>query len=82
MKVQPLGRRVHVEKDEIPPTSSIISIPDEDKSMTGRVLAVGPRIISLKVGDRILFPENAGITSKVDGVEVFTLGEDEIFATI
>ena len=82
MEIKPLGRRVHVEKDETPPATTIISIPDEDKSMTGIVLAAGPRVISLKVGDRILFPENAGITSKVDGQEVFTLGEDEIFATI
>jgi len=82
MKIRPLGRRVWVEKDEAPKESQIIFTGDTDKSMTGTVLAVGPEVESLKVGDRILFPENAGITSKVDGVKVFTLGEGEIFATI
>lgn len=82
MELKPLGKRVWVEKDEMPKASTIIATLDVDKSMTGTVLAVGPECESLKVGDRILFPENAGITSKVDGEEVFTLGEGEIFATI
>lgn len=82
MNIKPLGKRCWVEKDEVPQASTIISIPDQNKSMTGKVLAVGPECTSLKEGDRILFPENAGIVSKVDGVEVFTLGEGEIFATI
>lgn len=82
MELKPLGKRCWVEKDEVPQASSIISIPDENKSMTGVVLAAGPECDTLKEGDRILFPENAGITSKVDGTEVFTLGEGEIFATI
>ena len=82
MKLKPLGRRIWVEKEEAPQESQTIYTGEPDKSMTGIVLAAGPRVISLKVGDRILFPEGAGITSKIDGVEVFTLGEDEIFATI
>lgn len=82
MKIKPLGRRVWVEKEEAPKASSVIFTADDDKSMTGKVLAIGPECNSLAVGDRILFPDGAGFTTSVDGVEVFTMGEDEIFATI
>lgn len=81
MKIQPLGRWVWVDLDPPPRASKTVFTGETDQSMTGTVLAAGPDCTSLKVDDRVLFPQGAGVTSKIDGVKILTVGEDEIFAT-
>lgn len=83
MDIKPLGKLVHVERDEPTQESELIVIPSSNvKSCTGTVLAVGADCECLKVGDKVMFPETAGLTRKVDGTELFLLHENDIFATI
>ena len=83
MELRPLGNRVWVKRDDPEDASSIIVVPlSSDKSVTGTVLAAGIECECLKEGDRVMFPETAGITLKVDNEDVFLLIEDDIFATI
>ena len=83
MEIRPLGNRVWVERDDPEELSSLIVVPSSnDKSVTGTVLAVGSECECLKKGDRIMFPETAGVTIKEAGEEVFLVFEHDIFATI
>jgi len=83
MEIRPLGNRVWVKRDDPEDLSSIIIVPSSnDKSVTGTVLSVGIECECLKEGDKVMFPETAGVTIKVDEEEVFLLKEDDIFATL
>ena len=78
MKLQPLGDRVVVEREEAQgKTAGGIVLPDtaKDKPQKGKVLAVGDgritkdgkrRDLQVKVGDHVLFTSYAGDEFKLD----------------
>lgn len=95
MKIQPLGDRVVVEREEAQDkTSGGIVLPDtaKDKPQKGKVLAVGDgrvakdgkrRPLQVKVGDQVLFTSYAGDEFKVDGdKKVLLMREDDILAVV
>jgi chaperonin GroES len=95
MKVQPLGDRVVVEREEAKSTTAGgIVLPDtaKDKPQKGKVLAVGDgrvakdgkkRPLQVKVGDSVLFTSYAGDEFKLDGEKkVLLMREDDILAVI
>jgi len=94
MKLRPLHDRVIVKRVENETrTASGIVIPDSaaEKPDQGEVLAVGPgkkndkgelSLLSVKVGDRVLFGKYSGQTVKVDGDELLVMKEDDLFAVI
>ena len=94
IKLQPLGDRVVVERDESEDvTSGGIVLPDtaKDKPARGKVLSVGDGKLlddgsrsemQVKVGDRVLFSSYAGETFTVDDQELLLMREDEILAVI
>ena len=95
MKFNPLGDRVLVKRsDEEETTAGGIVLPGSaaEKPSQGEVLAVGPgrvldsgetQEVSVKVGDVIVFGQNAGSnTVKVDGEELLILSESDILGTI
>jgi chaperonin GroES len=94
MKVKPLNGRVLVKRiEEVQVTKGGILIPDtaKEKSIEGKVIAVGPGKMSdagvrialqLKEGDRVLFGKYAGTEIKMDGEEHLMMREEDILAVI
>ena len=95
MKIQPLGDRVVVEREEAKATTAGgIVLPDtaKDKPQKGKVLAVGDGRVSkdgkkkplqVKVGDSVLFTSYAGDEFKIDGEKkVLLMREDDILAVV
>ena len=94
IRLQPLGDRVVVERDESEDvTAGGIVLPDsaKDKPARGRIVSVGDgRLLDdgsrsnfqVKVGDRILFSSYAGETFTVDDEELLLMREDDILAVI
>lgn len=95
MKIQPLGDRVVVEREEAKEkTAGGIVLPDtaKDKPQRGKVIAVGDgritkdgkrRPLQVKVGDHVLFTSYAGDEFKLNGDQkVLLMREDDILAVI
>ena len=94
IKLQPLGDRVVVERDESETvTAGGIVLPDtaKDKPARGKIVSVGDgrllkngtRIpLQVKVGNRVLFSSYAGDTFKVGTRELLLLREEDILAVI
>jgi chaperonin GroES len=95
MKIQPLGDRVVVEREEAQEkTAGGIVLPDtaKDKPQKGKVLAVGDgritkdgkrRELQVKIGDGVLFTSYAGDEFKLDdGKKVLLMREDDILAVL
>ena len=95
MKLQPLGDRVVVEREEAKATTAGgIVLPDtaKDKPQKGKIVAVGDgritkdgkrRPLQVKIGDHVLFTSYAGEEFKVAGDQkVLLMREDDILAVI
>lgn len=95
MKIQPLGDRVVVEREEAKQTTAGgIVLPDtaKDRPQQGKILSVGEgritkdgkrRELQVKVGDRVLFTSYAGDEFRVEGDQkVLLMREDDILAII
>ena len=81
-KVLPLGDRVVINKDM--PTSKILVIPDTAldaariTTTTGMVVAIGPDVLHVAVGDYVTFGQYAGKRLKVKDKETGELLEYDI----
>ena len=95
MKLQPLGDRVVVEREEAKATTAGgIVLPDtaKDKPQKGKIIAVGDgritkdgkrRELQVKIGDHVLFTSYAGEEFQVAGDQkVLLMREDDILAVI
>ena len=94
MKLQPLGDRVVITREESEErTAGGILLPDsaKDKPARGQVVSVGNgkllddgtrSAMQVKVGDRVIFSSYAGETFKVDDQELLLMREDDILAVI
>ena len=94
IRLQPLGDRVVLERDESEDiTAGGIVLPDsaKDKPARGRIVSVGDGKLlddgsrsnfQVKVGDRVLFSSYAGETFNVDDEELLLMREDDILAVI
>jgi len=94
IKIQPLGDRVVVEREESESTTAGgIVLPDsaKDKPARGTVLSIGPgRLLDdgsrselqVKVGERVLFSNYAGEAFQVDDNELLLMREDDILAVV
>lgn len=94
IKLQPLGDRVVVERDESEEvTAGGIVLPDsaQDKPARGVVVSIGDgRLLDdgtrgglqVKVGDRVIFSSYAGESFKVNEEEMLLMREDDILAVI
>ena len=94
MKIQPLGDRLVVQRDESEEvTSGGIVLPDsaKDKPTRGKVTSVGNgrllddgsrSTLQVKVGDRVLFSSYAGETFKLGDEELILMREEDILAVI
>lgn len=94
MKIQPLGDRVVVEREESEAvTAGGIVLPDtaKDKPARGKIVSVGDgRMMDdgtrakfqVKVGDRVLFSSYAGDEFKLGDRELVLMREEDILAVI
>jgi chaperonin GroES len=94
-KLRPLADRVIVESvEEDAVTKAGIVLPDtaeKEKPEKGKVVAVGPgkmldngsrAMMSVKVGDVIIFKKYGPDEVKVDGKEILVLEESDIIAVV
>ncbi len=94
VKLQPLGERVVVERDESEETTAGgIVLPDtaKDKPARGQIVSIGNgrlledgtrSALQVKVGDRVIFSSYAGETFKVDDRELLLMREDDVLAVL
>jgi chaperonin GroES len=94
VKLQPLGDRVVVEREEAEErTAGGILLPEtaKDKPARGKVISVGNgRLLKdgsraplqVKVGDRVLFTSYAGEAFKVGDDELLLMHEEDILAVL
>ena len=94
IKIQPLGDRVVVEREDAEEvTAGGIVLPDaaQDKPARGKVLSVGDgrltddgtrKPLQVKKGDRILFSSYGGETFKLGDRELLLMREEDILAVI
>ena len=94
LKVQPLGDRVLVQRDESQSiTAGGIVLPEtaKDKPARGKIMAVGTgRLLDdgsrstfqVKEGDHVLFLSYAGEEVKINDQELLLMRQDDILAVI
>jgi chaperonin GroES len=94
IKLQPLGDRVVIERDESEEvTTGGIVLPDtaKDKPARGKVVSVGDgRVLDdgtrskfqVKVGDHVIFNSYAGESFTIDDEEMLLMREEDILAII
>jgi len=90
-KINPMGNRVVVQREEAKATKGGILLPEsaQKKPREGIVTAVGPgkadskgqvQRMDVKVGDKILFSSYGGTEYKVDETEYLILSEEDVLA--
>jgi chaperonin GroES len=85
--LKPLADRI-IAEHEVPEskTASGLYLPDtaKEKSVVAKVLAVGPEVKYLKVGDRIVYKEYADSLAelKIDGKDYLSVRESAVIATL
>lgn len=90
-KIQPLGNRLVVQRQEAQTTKGGIILPDaaKEKPRQGKVVAVGPgkvddkgrkQSLDVKVGDQVLFSSYSGTEYKAEDVDYLILSEDDVLA--
>lgn len=94
VRLQPLGDRVVVEREEAEErTAGGIVLPDsaKNKPARGKVISVGDgrlldngqrNQIQVRVGDRVLFSSYAGEQFKIGDQELLLMREDDILAVL
>ena len=94
LKLRPLGDRVWVEPiEQEDSTASGIILPEtaKEKPQEGKVLAVGPGLLTdkgerqtldVKVDDRILFAKYSGTEIKQEGTKYLIMRETDILAIV
>ena len=86
-EIEPLGTRVVCEVRVMPErTASGLYIPttvrEEHHAAEADVLAVGPDVKGLAVGDHIIFNEFTGAEVELDGQRVKIMREEDVLAKV
>ena len=93
MNVKPLGDRVvikNVEVEETTKSGILLTGAAKEKPLMAEVLAVGPGglvdckevVMSVKVGDKVIYSKYAGTEVKIDGQELIIVRQSDILATV
>lgn len=85
MNLQPLTDRVVLEQIESEEkTSSGIILPDsaKEKPEQAKVVAIGPDVKGIKVGEIVLYTKYGPNEVKVDGKEYLIVKEEDVMAVI
>jgi chaperonin GroES len=84
-KLNPVGPRIVAQREEASKkTASGIYLPDsaQEKPQFAKVLAVGPNVMVIKKGDRIIYGEYKATELKIDGEEFIVVDEQDVLATV
>ncbi|MDQ5943296.1 MAG: chaperonin GroES [Patescibacteria group bacterium] len=85
MSLQPLADRIVLEQIESEEkTSSGIILPDsaKEKPEQAKVIAIGPDVKGIKVGEVVLYTKYGPNEVKVDGNEYLIVKEEDVMAII
>ena len=93
MNVKPLGDRVvikNVEVEETTKSGILLTGAAKEKPLMAEVLAVGPGglvdgkevVMSVKVGDKVIYSKYAGTEVKIDGENLIIVRQSDILATV
>ena len=93
MTIKPLADRVLIKMEEAEETTKsgiILAGSAKEKPQVADVIAVGPGgmvdgkevVMTVKVGDRVLFGKYSGQTVKVDGEELLVMREEDIMGVL
>jgi chaperonin GroES len=87
MKIKPLADRVLIKTEEAETkTSSGLYIPQtaQEKTQIGEVVAIGDDedMITVKVGQKVMYDKYAGEKVKVDGVEHLIIRMADLIAVV
>ncbi len=83
--IKPLAGRVVAARVETSnKTASGLYLPDnaKEKPVMASVIAIGPDVKSLKVGDRIVYKEYSTTDIKINDKEYLIVKEEDVLATI
>jgi len=83
--INPLADRVVAVREEAKTqTASGLYLPDssKEKPVLAEVVATGPTVTTLKVGDKIIYKEYSTTELKIDGKEYLVLKEEDVLATV
>lgn len=83
--IQPLADYVVAEAEEAESkTASGLYLPDnaKEKPKTAKVVAVGPEVKQVKVGDRIIYKSYSTTDVKVGKDEYMLVKEEDVLATV
>ncbi|MEO6109489.1 MAG: co-chaperone GroES [Candidatus Saccharimonadales bacterium] len=83
--IKPLADRVVAVRTETSSqTASGLYLPDttQEKPVTATVVAVGPTVKTVKVGDTILYKEYSTTEVKIDTTQYLIVREEDILATV
>jgi len=83
--IKPLADRVVAVREQAQTkTASGIFLPDnaKEKPVVATVVAVGPDVKSLTVGDKIVYKEYSTTELKVNNIEYLIVKEEDVLATV
>ena len=83
--LQPLGDYVVAQAEEAESkTASGLYLPDaaKEKPKTSKVVAVGPAVKQVKVGDRVVYKSYSNTDVKVGKDDYILIKEEDILATV
>jgi chaperonin GroES len=83
--IKPLADRVVAEPQEAEAkTASGLYLPGgaQEKPKVAKVVAVGPDVKGIKVGDSILYEDYSNTDVKVDGKNYIIVKEEKVLATV
>ena len=83
--IKPLADRVVAVREEAQAkTASGFYLPDnaKEKPVLAKVVAVGPDVKTLEIGDNIVYKEYSTTELKIDKVKYLIVKEEDVLATI
>ena len=82
--IKPLADRVVAIREEAATkTASGIYLPDtaKEKPVVAKIVAIGPDVKQVKIGDKIVYKEYATTDLKIDNQEYLIIKQEDILAT-
>lgn len=83
--IQPLADYIVAQTEEAASkTASGLYLPGgaQEKPSVAKVVAAGPGVGSVKVGDKVIYKSYAQTQVKIDGVEYLLVKEEDVLATV
>lgn len=85
MTLRPLRDQVIVRREAPPAMAGTLHLPEAHqdwRGQYGRVEAVGPKVRTVVVGDRVLLPLYAGVEYRHEGDLIAMMPEDDILGVV